>query len=129
MVKSWASSSTRVAASALVSLALSGCDLLPTSCTLEFRYGLVVVVRDSATSEPAGDGATVTAQDGTYMETLKAFVLDSARFLGAGERGGVYTIRVTRPGNATWSRTGVRVEEDRCHVESVEVEARLQPSE
>jgi len=44
------------------------------------------------------------------------------------EREGTDTITVRRAGYATWTRTGVTVTRDECHVRPVTVTARLQPA-
>ena len=48
---------------------LMGCSSTPSgpACTALFAYGLNVTVRDSVTTLPAGDGATVVARDGGYQ--------------------------------------------------------------
>lgn len=125
------SGSRRVTTIALLLASLSagsGCALAPENCTAHYRFGLTVLVRDSSTASPAGDGAIVTAQDGSYVETLTAFpgAWDSVTFVGAGERPGRYAISVSKPGYRSWVRRGVRVGEDGCHVQGVTIEARLQ---
>lgn len=106
----------------------TGCSLAPEDCTADFRFGLTVLVRDSVTAAPAGDGAIVTIQDGTYVETLTGFPgdWDSVSFVGAGERPGRYAITVSNPAYRPWVRSGVPVGEDGCHVQRVTVEAWLQ---
>lgn len=106
----------------------SGCVFAPEDCTADFRFGLTVLVRDSVTTAPAGDGAIVTAQDGSYVETLTVFAgdWDSVTFVGAGERPGRYALSVSKPGYRSWVRNGVRVGEDGCHVQRVIIEAWLQ---
>jgi hypothetical protein len=108
---------------------INGCDsLIGTVCTDEAVSGLAVQVRDSLTGLPAGFGATVTARDGTYSETLEfAGIIDSTTFFGAFERPGRYTIDVTRAGYTPWQRSNVVVASGRCHVIPVTVQAKLQP--
>lgn len=100
-------------------------------CTAAIMNGLLVRVRDSVTNIPAGSGATVTAEDGSYFETLLYLgshtPLDSLTFQGATERPGTYTVRVSKGGYQPWTRTGINVPAGECHVTSVEVAARLQP--
>jgi hypothetical protein len=102
-----------------------------TVCTALAAYGLQVQVRDSITGVPAGRGAAVTAQDGSYQETLaylgSVYPQDSLTFVGAVERAGVYTVQVAKAGYRAWSRAGVVVTRDACHVIPVTVDARLQP--
>lgn len=125
------SGSQRVATITLLLASLSagsGCALAPENCTADFRFGLTVLVRDSSTAAPAGDGAIVTAEDGAYVETLTVFPgdWDSVTFVGAGERPGRYALTVSKPGYRAWVRRGVRVGEDGCHVQRVTIEAWLQ---
>lgn len=103
----------------------TGCFLVPESCTAEFVYGLHVAVRDSLTSAPAAPGAVVIAQERAWFDTLDSFG-DSLYFIGAGERAGRYTVTVSKPGYRVWTRSGVLVEEEGCHVETVSIEALLQ---
>lgn len=112
--------------SCLVSVAsLTGC-LGPNDCTQGIQYGLVVTVRDSATGIAAGNGATVVAQDGTYIDTLIFIPTDSLVFQGARERPGTYSIRITKNGYAPWTREGIVVRAGSCHVITVAIEALLQ---
>ena len=119
------------AAALLAALTIgSACFLGPGDCTTELRYGLVVLVRDAATGAPAGHGATATAQDGAYVETLHfnggPGSADSLSFVGAGERPGRYEVRVNKTGYQPWSRRGIQVKSDACHVQPVMLEARLE---
>ena len=99
-------------------------------CTENLVFGLTVKVRDSVTEVPAGRQATVIAQDGSYSETLQFLgaisPTDSLTFFGAAERAGTYQITVTKAGYQSWTRGGVHVAADACHVHPVVVEARLQ---
>ena len=102
-------------------------------CTENLVFGLTVKVRDSITDVPAGRQATVVAQDGSYHETLQFLgaisSTDSLTFFGAAERAGTYQITVTKSGYQTWTRAGVNVVADACHVHPAVVEARLQPAQ
>jgi hypothetical protein len=112
--------------------ALTGCELpfVGGVCTADFRFGVVVEVRDAVTGAPAADGARLTVRDGEYVETTEARVPSpDALFLqGAGERAGTYDVTVQKSGYQDWTRTGVRVREDECHVIPVQLDARLQPA-
>jgi hypothetical protein len=119
-------------------------------CTAIRRSGLGIVVRDAETGEQAGDGATVTIEDGDYRESYKRTLADFYRrlgsirnfeaqpaaerrkaldlyftFGGAPERTGSYRITVTKPGYETWART-VRVLKDECHVITQRVRVELE---
>jgi len=123
----------------LLLLGMSGCDILDSSsrdviCTDNFVVGIAVTVQDSLTGAPAASGAMLIAREGAYADT--AVVPPNApnpdsRVLGAaGERPGTYTVTVSKNGYRTWERTGVVVTMDEygCHVRTVELVARLQPS-
>jgi len=86
-----------------------------------------VRVHDSITNLPTGEGASVTAQDGSYLETLRP-IGDSFTFQGATERSGTYVVRVSKAGYQPWTRTGVVVAGSECHVIPVEIASRLQPA-
>ena len=112
----------------------SGCTLLTDdghACTANIVMGLNVTVRDSVTGIAAGRGATVSAQDGTYSETLmflgSVISTDSLDFMGAAERPGTYRITVTKAGYQAWTRNGVQVLDAACHVHPATVDVRLQP--
>ena len=100
------------------------------ACTENLAYGLNLQVRDSVTGVPTGRQATVVAQDGQYTETLQFLgalvATDSLSFFGAAERAGTYLITVTKAGYRAWTRSGVTVLADVCHVHGVTVEVRLQ---
>ncbi len=101
------------------------------ACTAEFRFGIVVRVVDSVSSADAAAGATVVIRDGAYVDSLPAPPDQSfpgASFAGAGERAGTYTVTVTKAGYRPWARNGVVVTRNECHVNTVQLEARLQPA-
>lgn len=111
-----------------VGLACTGCDALePTFCTTDFRWGLEVSVFDAETGVGLADSATLYLRDGDWTETVDepVWIADPRVILGAGERGGVYDVTVERPRYRTWTRSGVRVEEDECHVIPVSLDAPL----
>lgn len=110
--------------------AITGCDLPFTrACTTDFRYGVVVEVRDSVTGAPAAAGARLVVRDGAYADTSDQLPFTEPLMLqAAGERGGRYDLTVQKPDYRDWTRTGVRVWEDGCHVIPVRLEARLQPA-
>ena len=101
-------------------------------CTAELRFGVVVRVTDSVTARPAASGSTLVIREGTYVDSMSIPAarpdLDELTFGGAGERAGTYTVTVTKSGYRPWTRTGVRVTKGECHVNQVQLEARLQPA-
>lgn len=112
-------------------LAASGCDALPLACTAEARAAVSVEIRDSATSAPLADGTIAAVTEGPYTDTLTLCGWSGSVGLtrcGAWERAGTYAVQVTRPGYQPWSRTGVSVTRDACHVRGVALQALLQPA-
>ena len=108
---------------------LVGCELFTGPCTTEARAAITVVVQDSLTgAAPDTAGARVIAMDGAYADTSEwAFPHESGgtEHPLAFERAGVYVVRVEYPGYRVWERTGIRVGHGDCHVNTVQVCARL----
>lgn len=109
-------------------LAVAGCDILGHSCTDDFRFGLLVIVVDSAS------GGLITPERFTLILSEGSFV-DSTTVTNqtisnpvalAGERPGVYRLEIRATGFRNWAQDGIRVTEDECHVRPVELRARLQ---
>ena len=127
----------RAAAALAVLAALAACDsarspLAPEVsarygekwCTMELRYAVAAqVVGPPASFVP--EESWMIVRDGEYV--------DSATFLtyydsqtgepvyiaaAAEEREGIYSVTVRSPGFREWTREGVRVKGDRCHVTS-----------
>ena len=110
----------------LSALLVYGCDLFPIGvCTDQLVYGIEVTVRDSTTGELLGVDPTGVLRDGSYRETMEP--AGTSRLWGAPERPGTYDVEITAQGYRTWNRQGVEVEMERsgCHVETVELEARM----
>ena len=121
------SNSHGLALAALMGL-LSACGGTtdPIACTEQFVFGLTVEVVDSLSGAPRAEGATLTLRDGVYVEsTTESF--DGLSMSGAGERPGTYVVTLARAGYHTWSRTGVVISADECHVIPVSMRAELQP--
>ena len=100
-------------------------------CTTEFRYGLAVFVRDSATGAAAASGATLVTVDQHGSVDSMSFPpnradLDSTALPGAGEHAGTFVVTVRRPGYRDWVRSGVQVTADACHVRLTTITALLQ---
>jgi hypothetical protein len=107
-------------------VALTGCELLDAkACTDISIPGIRVTVLDSLTGNPLNTGDVhVVVQDGTYADSTRA----TEAWL-AYDRTGTYTVQVIAPGYRLWQRSNIRVrkEESGCHVETVDLLARLQP--
>lgn len=104
-----------------------------TMCTTEFRYGLSVTVLDSVTlSAPAR--ATLLARSGAFTDSVGPqaaypFINGGPPMLilsTAGERAGVYDITVKAPGYRDWTKNGITVDANVCHVIPVGITAKLQ---
>lgn len=102
------------------------------ACTLEARAAISVEIRDSATAAPLADGAIASVSDGAFSDTLELCGWSGGGAgtirCGAWERSGTYGVAVTHPGYQAWARSGVVVTRDRCHVQGVALQARLQPA-
>jgi hypothetical protein len=109
-------------------LASAACQLPGTiACTADARAAISVDVRDSVTNAAVGRGSTIIARDGAYADTAQITdVFDGPYGVGY-ERAGTYTVTVEQQGYRPWSRPGIRVTKDECHVRGVPITARLQP--
>jgi hypothetical protein len=101
-------------------------------CTLEFRPGLAVYVKDSVTRAGVASGASLVVREGSYKDSVAAENsrpdLDNSPLLAAGERSGTYQVTVLKPGYAAWLQSNVRVTNNKCHVNTVNLTALLQPA-
>lgn len=115
-------------------LLVAGCGpLTSVACTADFRYGLNVTVVDSVTNAPPAS-ALLVARTGTVVDSVgpvapQPLVLNgppTLQLAAAGERPGTYDLTVRAPGYREWTRTGVKVTADECHVRGIALTARLQ---
>ena len=104
-------------------------------CTGDVEPGVVVAVYAAQTRAPLASMATVTIQDGSYMETLKPFgfagtgtAVTEVAVSGAYERPGTYTVNVTAPGYAPYVVNNVPVTKGVCHIKGVSLAAYLSPT-
>ena len=88
----------------------------PIYCTQEAKAGLNVTVLNSQTNTPIVEDVIITAQDGSYQETLEYFPGGEFVFSGAYERTGTYTITVTKTGFQTFTSQPITVTKDECLV-------------
>ena len=102
---------------------------------MEARAGIVVEIRDAMTDAYVADQATAIVSEGGFRDSLRVFdrVRVGEDFVGttrggAHERAGTYAVEVTAPGYSPWVRAGVQVRRDDCHVRTVSLVARLQPT-
>jgi hypothetical protein len=122
----------RIVPSAILTLALAACEWpAGVNCTSEARPSIRLTLVDSTTGAPIIGDYTVMITDGDYVESLNLSnppVEPTGVFLGE-ERSGIYRVKAKATGYQSWQREGVRITEDRCHVRTVEVEARMQAEE
>ena len=98
-------------------------------CTLEAKAGFNITVKDATTNAVLSDGVTVTAQDGTYTETLEQLPNNEIPvFIGAWERAGTYVITVSKEGYQTFTSEPIVVTADVCHVIPQVLTLNLQPN-
>ena len=122
---------TRPVSCLLLVTALAGCETVsgpPEVCLAIAEPAISVTTRSAETGGPIGD-VLVVARDGTYADSARTTVVDgAARPVGvANERAGTYDVTAEKEGFATWSRTGVTVEQGDCGPVTVELTARLHP--
>ena len=104
----------------------------PVVCTLNFKFGINITVVDSATGSPPSE-ATLLARSGTFTDSVGPRAPFQSVANGplvlilstAGERAGLYSVTVRSPGYRDWTRTGIRVTADECHVKPVSLTALL----
>jgi len=99
-----------------------------TGCTDELRMSLAVYVIDAITGASAASGATLIVHSAAFQDSVMLTRDGPYRQFEDAAGGGVYQIVVRKPGYRDWSQSGIRIESDRCHVESPAiVTALLQP--
>jgi hypothetical protein len=112
-------------------LVLVACNwLVGPVCTLSIEPALRVSFVDSMTARPIVTESKAVVVDGTYADTAIADRSPDATIaILAMERPGIYRVEAIADGYRTWVKDGVRVREGECHVETVEIEALMQPLE
>ena len=97
-------------------------------CTEEAGPGIELYVADRVSEEPV-ICPTVIARDGEYEEQLSGDVCTGQSWAsGAIERAGDYTLEISADGYESHTLENVVVTAGRCHVQSVYVEAWLEPT-
>jgi ribosomal protein S16 len=102
-----------------------GSDSNPVVCSGEARPSLQIEVVDSTTGSPISD-PLVWVRDGEFVDTLLAY---QGVHRGPFERPGTYHVHVEKDQYLSWVKSGVNVPQGRCHVETQELTARLQPAD
>jgi hypothetical protein len=99
-------------------------------CTEEARPALMVGLADSLTGSTTGfTNVTIVAADGAFADTVVMPVYPGDPYNGpvplAYERRGTFAVSVRADGYTPWSKPGVLVTGDQCHVSTVFLTARL----
>jgi len=99
----------------------------PTSfaCTQEMRPGVKVKVTRATNNQPMTN-AVLTLVEGDYTEQLAGG--SGGEYSGAAERRGTYTLVVEAPGFVGQTIDNVVVTQGVCHVNTVELNVKLQPA-
>ena len=94
-----------------VGLTLAGCFPIDgIVCTANFVYGMNVTVT-AADGTPI-TGATLTLVENDYQETMQALGdMSPGVYIGAGERGGTYTLSIEADGFETATIDGIFVDD------------------
>ncbi|RYZ45695.1 MAG: carboxypeptidase regulatory-like domain-containing protein [Sphingobacteriales bacterium] len=102
-------------------------DKIVVPCSEQAVFGLNIQIQDAATQEFI-TGVTVTAQDGTYSETLEPVMPGTPpSYAGAFERAGTYIITASKPGYVNYVSSPITVTANECHVIQQSVNIQLQP--
>lgn len=98
-------------------------------CTTEARAAISVTMVDSLTGSAAGmTGTWARAVDGAYRDSTGFFTPPGVSGASAGlayERAGTYAVTVHANGYRDWTKSGVVVTAGECHVNGVQLTARL----
>ena len=110
----------------LLAAAFAACAKEPDAvmCTMEARPALAIVVVDSVTGAGLAATTLALAMEGTTTDTLAG---QDSVVSGAFERPGSYRIELTAPGYRPWTREGVVVKKDECHVLTERLRALMVP--
>jgi hypothetical protein len=97
------------------------------ACDAVLIHGIGITIVDDETGNPVEGDVTVIATDGSYSETVNPpFYPGVPRTVAlAPERPGRYRVEIQAPGYVTFVMPSVLVRKDDCHVEPVQLTARL----
>ncbi|MEO7042627.1 MAG: hypothetical protein ABI035_10240 [Gemmatimonadaceae bacterium] len=118
-----------VSVAIIASTACSSSASSPTgvACTTNIVPGLSITVANASTGAQIIDSAAVSITDGGYTESYTLGGQPGGVISAANERPGTYNISVRKPQFAPYDTAGVTVTKDACHVQTVQVVAKLQP--
>jgi hypothetical protein len=111
-------------------LALAACEGAsdPEVCSLPYMPASIsVAVQDSISGANVTPGAKVVIREGAHADSAVGESFQVAVNVGY-NRAGTYTVTVRQAGYQTWTRTGVKVADAQCYVQTVVLTARLQPA-
>jgi hypothetical protein len=102
-------------------------------CTMEAHPGISITLADSlAPSTQSFTNVIAVATDAAYRDTALVATFPPSPYVTtvslAYERAGTYTVDVRADGYAPWTRTGIEVQRDECHVVTVPLYVRLAPN-
>lgn len=122
----------RMMAAAVLAVCSLGCDaLVGTDCHTGISPAIVVEIVDAESGLPAAAEARGTVQDGTYSDSLTAYASRADGTLisrqAAIGRPGEYLVEISHPGYASWAAGPVRVLKGGCTVQTVTMQAELEP--
>jgi len=89
-------------------------------------------VIDSVTGAPPAEATLLATSPNAFADSvgpIKPFTSGGQSILilaTAGERAGTYSVRIKSPGYLDWTRAGIVVTADKCHVHQVTMTSRLQ---
>jgi len=102
------------------------------ACTANVVPAIVVAVYDAQSGTPVADSASGTVVDGAYSDSLRAYEWDPSMVLiaraAAYERAGSYSLSIQRSGYQPWSASGIHVDRNECHVNTVVLRANMSRS-
>ena len=97
-------------------------------CTMQAVAALNVDAIDSAQGTPATMGSSIVARSDTYADSTNGPAPANQPVGLAYEKAGTYTVTVTKPGYKPWSKQGIVVARDECHVIPQRITAKLRRS-
>jgi hypothetical protein len=104
-----------------------GCELMLTCDTAAYP-GVEIVVKNSA-GEFINDDITAVIFEDNFRDTLMIYDVnelgEAISLAGAYERPGNYSLIITSDLYTTYTNTGIRVRNDRCHVRTRELSITL----
>ncbi len=107
----------------------AGCES-PITCVDVPVPAVRVLVEDSVSGAPAASGARLVVRDGSYVDSTATLPghpeVDALPLSGADNRPGIYEVTVRKAGYRDWLRTGVKVTQGQCNVNTVNLTALLQ---